>query len=66
MEAEELVRRHGSGERDFGLANLSGTALSGANLAEISLSGADLSQADLSGANLRQADLQGPTCSKPT
>jgi len=63
MEGKNLVAAYESGERDFGLANLTNADLSGAdlidaNLSEASLRRADLSGADLRGANLREADLR--------
>jgi hypothetical protein len=54
MDAQELIWRHKSGERDFVEANLRG-----ADLHEANLHGANLRGADLHGANLRWADLSG-------
>ena len=42
MEAKELIRRYGAGQRDF-----AGATLSGADLHEANLQGADLRGADL-------------------
>ncbi len=59
MKAEELLKRYGAGERNFGGMDLREANLSRANLHHIDLSGADLSVANLSGANLSGADLRG-------
>ena len=53
MDAEDLVARYRTGERDFG-----NTDLSRADLGSASLRGANLDGADLGGAILRDADLR--------
>jgi hypothetical protein len=62
MNATELIKSYGDGDRYFGNANLSFADLSSANLTNANLrsanlSFADLSSADLSSANLRSANL---------
>lgn len=68
MQAQEILERYQTGQRDFTHLDLSGASLSGANLRDADLSGANLSGANLSwaflsrakltGANLRRADLR--------
>ena len=62
MDADELLNRYATGERNFrevdlGSADLSWDDLSGADLRDAYLSDADLSYAKLSGADLRDAYL---------
>lgn len=59
MEADELLQRYGSGERDFSDADLSWEDLSGANLCQIILVNANLNEANLSNTNLSNTDLMG-------
>ena len=59
MEAEELVKRYQSGERDFILLSLRRSDFCGADLNQANLSGSDLREANLSKANLAGAHLAG-------
>jgi len=64
MDANELLRQYGAGERIFSgsnlsWSNLSGSNLSGSNLRGSNLRGSDLSESDLSESNLRWSDLSG-------
>ncbi|KAF3890232.1 MULTISPECIES: pentapeptide repeat-containing protein [Nostocales] len=59
INAEELLRRYATGERDFADIKFSARLLDGEDLREINLSGADLIRVDLSGTNLRNANLSG-------
>lgn len=57
MDAAELLRRYGDGERDFAGAKLARVNLRDAVLVGIDLHDADLREADLCGADLSNADL---------
>ncbi len=64
MDADKLIQRYNSGERNFRdvslrEADLRGVDLSGADLSGANLYGADLRKANLSGADLRKANLYG-------
>jgi uncharacterized protein YjbI with pentapeptide repeats len=59
MQAEEILKKYGDGERDFSGINITEVNLSRANLAGINFSDATLSIANLSGANLTEANLTG-------
>ncbi|NEQ83865.1 MAG: hypothetical protein F6K26_27890 [Moorea sp. SIO2I5] len=54
MEAKEVIRRYGQGQRDFRRLNLRGQSFQRQNL-----SGADFSEADIRGANFKNAILTG-------
>jgi uncharacterized protein YjbI with pentapeptide repeats len=64
MDAKEVLRRHGIGERDFreqdwqGI-NLSGACLRGIDLTGSNLRNSDLGHSDFTGANLNFACLKG-------
>ena len=57
MDAQELIKRHNDGERNFNHAGLRDANLRGADLCGASLRDADLFDADLCGASLRGANL---------
>ncbi len=69
MDANEIIRRYVTGERNFRLqdlhslsfvqANLSHADFSGANLAGADLSNSDLSDANFNWANLKGVNLKG-------
>ncbi|MDX2239826.1 MAG: pentapeptide repeat-containing protein [Leptolyngbyaceae cyanobacterium bins.302] len=57
MNAEELLKKYATGERNFAAAKLCEENLSGVNLSKANLCGANLSVANLCGTNLSEADL---------
>lgn len=69
MNAEELVKRYGQGERDFssvvtcnsyfGWRDLSGSNFSNADFSGSDFSGASLQESNFSGANLKRANFRG-------
>lgn len=61
MDANEVLRRYGNGERDFRLQDLKNLCFIQANLNGADFTGANLSGADLSDANLSNASLNWTT-----
>ena len=57
--AQKVIREYNSGQRIFGVIDLSGASLSRVNLRDACLGSANLSEADLSEADLSDAKLSG-------